>query len=93
MSSNGTGGLFLPMGTTMNGVRSDKMLEDKLKTLIAIYEYNIVMQDSASCHHSKLVSDFLKKKNIKTLDWLGNSSDLNPFENLCAIRVPLKYSG
>ena len=43
------------------------------------------MQDSAPCHHSKLLSDFLKKKNIKTLDWPGNSPDFNPIENLRAI--------
>ena len=42
------------------------------------------MQDSAPFHNSKLVSDFLKK-NIKTLDWPGNSPDFNPIENLSAI--------
>ena len=35
-------------------------------------------------HCSKLVSDF-HKKNIKTLDWLGNSPDINQIENLWAI--------
>ena len=43
------------------------------------------MQDGAFCHHSKLLSDFLKKKNIKTLDGLCNSPDLNEIENLRAI--------
>ena len=43
------------------------------------------MRDGAPCHHSKLVSDFLKKKNIKMLDWPGNSPDINPIENLWAI--------
>ena len=43
------------------------------------------MQDGASCHRSKFVSDFLKKKNIKTLDWPDNSPDLNPIKYLCAI--------
>ena len=32
------------------------------------------------CHRSKLVSNFLKKKNIKTLDWPSNSPNLNPIE-------------
>ena len=44
-----------------------------------------MMQDGAPCHHSKLLSDFLKKKNIKTLDWLGNNPDFNPIETLRAI--------
>ena len=49
MSSNGTAGLFfLPIRTTMNGVRYHK-----------IHECNMFIQDSAPCHHSKLVSDFL----------------------------------
>ena len=84
MPSNGTGGLFfLPIGITMNGVRYRKMLY-KLKIHKAIHECNIFMQDGASGHRSKLVSDFLKK-NIKTLDWLCNSPDLNPVENLWAM--------
>ena len=42
------------------------------------------MQDSAPCHCSKLVGDFLKKKNIITLDWQV-SLDLNVIENLWLI--------
>ena len=82
MSSNGTAKFFfLPIQTTMNGIRHCKML-DKLKVYIFIFECNMIMQDSAPCHHSKLVSDFLKTKNIKMLDWPGNSLDLNLIENL-----------
>ena len=43
------------------------------------------MQDGVLCHHLKLLSDFLKKKNIKTLDWPGNSPNFNPIENLRTI--------
>ena len=61
------------------------MLEDKLEIHMAIYECKMFMQDSAPCYCLKLVSDFFKKKNIKRLDWLGNSPGLNPIENLLAI--------
>ena len=44
MSSNGTAGSFLPIGTTLNGVRYRKMLEDKLNIHMAIHECNIFMQ-------------------------------------------------
>ena len=40
---------------------------------------------SAPCHRSKFVSDFVKKKNIKTVDWPNNNPDLHPIENLWEI--------
>ena len=61
------------------------MLENRLKTHMAIYECNMLMQDHAPCHHSKSVSNLFKKKNIKTFDCPVNSSDLNLIENLWAI--------
>ena len=66
----------------MNGVKCRKMLEDKLKIQMAIHECNMFMQGGALYHSSKLVSDLLKKNNIKMLYWPGNSPDLNPIENL-----------
>ena len=46
---------------------------------------DIFMQDGAPCHRSKIVTYSLMKNNIKKLDWLGNSPDLNPIENLWTI--------
>ena len=39
------------------------------------------MHDGASCHRSKIVTEFLRKQKFKTLDWPGNSPDLNPIKN------------
>ena len=74
MSSNGTAGLFfLPKGTTMNGARYQEMLQEKLQLHMT------------PCHRSKIVSEFLKKKNIKTIDWPGNGPDLNPIKHLWSL--------
>ena len=61
------------------------MLANKLKMHMAIHKCKMFKQDGAACHCLKLLSDFLKKKNIKTLDWSGNSQDLSPIENLWAL--------
>ena len=36
---------------------------------------------TAPCYRAKIVTDFLKTKNIKLLEWPENSLDLNPIEN------------
>ena len=77
---NGTAFLFLfflPIEITMNSLRYPKILKNNLEIHMAIQECNMFMQDGAFCHFSKLVSDFLKKKNIKLLNWPGNSPNVN----------------
>jgi transposase len=83
MSAKGTAGLFfLPKGTTMNGARYIEVLKEKLQLHMTVHNCNIFMQDGAPCHRSKIVQDYLKQEKIATLDWPGNSPDLNPIENL-----------
>ena len=79
MSQHGIGGLFiLPSGTIMNGEKYVQLLSDKLQLHMQVHRCNIFMQDSAPCHRTKLVTNFLKKKRVKVLDWPGNIPDLNP---------------
>ena len=83
MSQHGIGGLFfLPSGTTINGEKYVQLLSDKLQLHMQVHRCNIFMQDGAPCHRSKLVTSFLKKKEVKVLDWPGNSPDHNQIENL-----------
>ena len=39
------------------------------------------MHDGAPAHRTKFVKKWLSKENISTLEWPGNSPDLNPIEN------------
>lgn len=45
----------------------------------------IFQQDLAPCHTSKMVKGFMNQKQIKVLEWPGNSPDVNPIENLWGI--------
>ena len=83
MTKNGTAGLyFLTPGTTMNGSKYVDLLKTKLLLHMSVHNTSIFMQDGAPCHRSKIVKKFLGENNVVTLDWPGNSPDLNPIENL-----------
>ena len=83
MSASGTAGIyFLKPGTTMNGAKYAELLKNKLPTHMPIHQSLIFMHDGAPCLWSKIVKQFLTENHIKILDWLGNSPNLNPIENL-----------
>ena len=82
MSLKGRGGLyFLPTGVTMNADRYITVLKDKLEPHFSIHGCNLLMQDGAPCHNAKKVSLWLRENGTRTLEWPGNSPDLNPLEN------------
>ena len=46
----------------------------------------LFQHDGALCHNAKRIKEILAEKTIEILGlWPGNSSDLNPIENLLAI--------
>ena len=53
---------FVPPGMTMNDQKYVDLLKDKLELHMAIHKCKIFMQDGAPCHHSKIVTQFLKVK-------------------------------
>jgi transposase len=55
--------------------------EDHLLPFMAIHRSKHFLHDSAPCHASKRIKDFLKDKPFEVIDWLGNLPDLNPIEH------------
>jgi transposase len=81
----GRGGIyFLPKNVTMNSERYEKVLEDHLLPSMLMHRSELFLQDGAPCHASKKIKTFLEANNIKTINWPGNSPDLNPIENCWA---------
>jgi len=58
-----------------------ELMKGKLELHMAVHNCKIFTHDGAPCHQAKIVADILKTKNIKLLEWPGNSPDLNPIEN------------
>ena len=40
------------------------------------------MHDNAPCHKAKLISNWMREENIQCEEWLPQSPDLNPIENI-----------
>lgn len=47
-----------------------------------VKKHYIFQEDGPPCHTAKTTVEWFKNKTIRILDWSGNSSDLNPIENL-----------
>lgn len=85
ISGKGTGRLYV-VEKTMRQDQYKRVLETRLipqlKEWFRDEEEPIFMHDKAPCHTAKSVSSFLQQKQIKILDWPGNSPDMNPIENV-----------
>ena len=60
-----------------------KEVLDKFINRDAVKNMGLIFQDdSAPCHRSSLIKTYKTENEIQSLDWPGNSPDLNPIENL-----------
>ena len=48
----------------------------------AINQPAVFMQDDALSHTAKSVKTFLSAENVTVMEWLAQSSDMNPIENV-----------
>ena len=72
---------FLPKNVTMQGSNYLQVLQNHLLPFWVIHQPTHFMHDGAPAHRTKLVKKWLSEENIPTLEWPGNSPDLNPIEN------------
>ena len=81
--SRGAGPLhFLDQNVTMNSRRYISVLSKYLPRWMRRLQTEVLLQDNAPCHASRMTRRYLERKAIRTIDWPGNSPDLNPIENL-----------
>ncbi|KAJ4429776.1 hypothetical protein ANN_21980 [Periplaneta americana] len=52
----------------------------------------VFMQNGASCHKTRSVTNFLAENNVDVLAWPGNIPDANPIENLWSIGLATQGS-
>ena len=65
-------------------VLSNKMLPSVEMLGLNLSDF-IFQDDSAPIHRSRIVNKWKNDNNIESLEWCGNSPDLNPIENLWKI--------
>ena len=65
----------------MNSTRYTEILETKMLPWYRGRNCSFFMQDGAPCHKSGHSMGWLAEKEVRVLDWPGNSPDLNPIEN------------
>ena len=80
--SDSAGLCFLPPGCTVNSFRYVELLKEKPEIHMNTHQCIVFVRDGAPCHHSKALKQFLAENSLATLDWPGNSPDLNSIENL-----------
>jgi transposase len=85
MSWHGVGPLRRVVGTLDGAQYRNDIVHDVHifgPDLVRTYGRPVFQQDKAPAHWAKLTLQHFKDRNVKVLDWPGNSPDMNPIENL-----------
>ncbi|GFV09315.1 uncharacterized protein TNCV_4468021 [Trichonephila clavipes] len=84
MSSHGVGILHIVSGT-VKAMDYIEILQNKflptVRDLFGNQSWNF-QDDNAPCYRAKVVQKRLKDHTVNRMNWPGQSSDLNPIENL-----------
>ena len=59
-----------------------QVLSKHLKARLKMTVCSVFMQDGAPCHTARSIKEWFAGNDIEVLDWVGQSCDLNPIENL-----------
>ena len=73
---------FVEQNAKMNAAMYKMVLQKHLKASMRMTGTEVFMQDGAPCHTARSVTAWLNDQDVPVLDWIGQSCDLNPIENL-----------
>ena len=73
---------FVEPNAKMNAKMYREVLETHLKSSMTKTGCSIFMQDGAPCHTARTILAWLDESGVPVLDWVGQSCDMNPIENL-----------
>ena len=66
----------------MNARMYKEVLQRHLRRSMERTGTRIFMQDGAPCHKARTIMTWLDESGVPVLDWVGQSCDQNPIENL-----------
>ena len=58
------------------------VLQKHLKASMRMTGCSVFMQDGAPCHTARSIMAWLAASKVPVLEWVGNSPDCNPIENM-----------
>ena len=73
---------FVEANAKMNAQMYKTVLQRHLKKSMEKTGCSIFMQDGAPCHKAKTIMTWLEDHDVPLLEWVGQSCDCNPIENL-----------